>query len=81
MPRSSSKSSGGWRDSILKWFQARVFECVHCSDCQSTVLPFASHCPKCGQANPARVSNTAAIFFALGIVFVTLTLSLSVVAF
>jgi hypothetical protein len=60
---------GGWRDAIVQWIQARIQECVHCAECQSKVMPFASHCPNCGQANPAKVSTSAALCLAVGFVF------------
>jgi hypothetical protein len=46
--------------------QSRLQECVHCRECNSEVTPFASHCPRCGQANPAKVSASAAIYPAFG---------------
>jgi hypothetical protein len=56
----------------------RLQECVHCRECQSEVEPFASHCPRCGQANPAKVSATAAIYPAFG-GFLVLLLALALI--
>jgi hypothetical protein len=51
---------------------SRLQECVHCRECESAVEPFASHCPRCGQANPAKVSASAAVYPALGGILVAL---------
>ena len=53
------------RDCARQWFHSRWQECVHCRECGSEITPFASHCPKCGQANPAKVSATAVIYPAI----------------
>jgi hypothetical protein len=60
---------GSWRRAIVRWIQARIHECAHCAECQSRVMPFASHCPNCGQANPAKLLTSAAFYLAAGFVF------------
>jgi len=72
MPHLSFGFVGGWRNAIVRWFPSRIHECVHCADCQSRVMPFASHCPRCGLANPAKVSTSAAICLAVGFVFLAI---------
>ena len=49
------------RTSVEQWMHNRWQECIHCRECDSQIKPFATHCPTCGQANPAKVSATAAI--------------------
>jgi hypothetical protein len=66
---------GRRHSSIVEWFQTRIQECVHCTECQNVIIPFTSHCPKCGQANPAKVSISAALYLALGFAFLTFTLA------
>jgi hypothetical protein len=58
------------------WLQARLQECLHCTECQSGIAPFAAYCPKCGQANPAKVSISAAVYLTLGFAFLTAALLL-----
>ena len=53
------------RNSVEQWVHSRLQECVHCRECKSQVKPFETHCPICGQANPAKVSATAAIYPAI----------------
>jgi len=53
------------RNCARHWLHSRLQECVHCRDCGSDITPFASHCPKCGQGNPAKVSATAAVYPAI----------------
>jgi hypothetical protein len=77
----TSSSSGLWwrvRSRVEQWVHSRLDECVHCRECDSEVKPFASHCPKCGQANPAKVSATAAIYPAFG-GFLVLLLALALI--
>jgi hypothetical protein len=76
MTPSSSGMPPRSRSFITQWLSARVQECVHCSDCQSKIIPFASHCPQCGQANPAKVSVSAAVYLVLGFALLILMLSL-----
>jgi uncharacterized paraquat-inducible protein A len=64
--------------SVMRWLRGRMQECVQCSDCQSSIAPFTSHCPNCGQANPAKVSVSAAVYLVLG--FALLILMLFVLA-
>jgi hypothetical protein len=71
----------GWGNAIMRWFQARIQECVHCAECQSKVMPFASHCPNCGQANPAKVSTSAALGLAVGIVLLAFACFFLILAF
>ena len=73
MPHISFGFVGGWRNAIVRWLQARVQECGHCAQCQGKVMPFASHCPNCGQANPAKVSTSAALYLAVGLVLLVFT--------
>jgi len=76
-------SSGSWRrvgHSIELWCKARTQECVRCRECGSDVTLLASHCPSCGQANPAKVSLSAAVYLTIGFALVTLAISLSIVA-
>src|SRR5262245_10396666 len=54
--------------SMKHWFQSRTQECIRCSACEDAISPWASHCPTCGQVNPARVSATAGIYLAIGFV-------------
>ena len=69
------------RGSIVRWFQTRMRECVHCRECQNLIIPFVSHCPKCGQVNPAKVSVSAAVYLALGFAVLTLTLPFLFIVF
>jgi hypothetical protein len=55
----------------------RLQECVHCRECQSEITPFVTHCPKCGQPDPAKVSATAALYPAIVGVFLTLAMLLA----
>jgi hypothetical protein len=69
------------RDSIRQWFNNRVQECFHCSQCDARVTPFATHCPNCGQTNPAKVSTSAVVGMIIGFVVVTLLLSFLIIVF
>jgi hypothetical protein len=64
-----------------QWFHDRLQESVHCSECESAVTPWDSHCPNCGQENPARVSASAAVFMVLGFAFVAGILSFLILTF
>ena len=55
------------RESVKRWFQNRLQECVRCFECHGAVSPWDTNCPTCGQGNPARVSASAGIY--LGIAF------------
>lgn len=70
----SSSSGLMWRvrSSVEQWMHCRLQECVHCRECESEITPFVSHCPICGQANPAKVSASAAVYPALGGILVAL---------
>ena len=59
------------RSTVQHWIHCRMQECVRCRECDSTVTPWASLCPRCGQANPARVSPAAGVYLALAFVLVT----------
>jgi hypothetical protein len=61
--------------SIQRWFNARREECVHCRECGNEVSLVASHCPSCGQANPAKVSLSAAVYLAIAFAAAALALS------
>jgi hypothetical protein len=70
-------SSGLWfrvRNCVEQWVHSRLQECIHCRECDSEIKPFVTHCPTCGQANPAKVSATAAIYPAIVGIFLTLAL-------
>jgi hypothetical protein len=67
--------------SIKQWFHERLHECVRCCECESAVTPWDSHCPTCGQENPARVSASAAAYLVLGFVFLAFILSFLILAF
>ena len=67
--------------SMKHWFQNRIQECTHCSECMNAIRPWASYCPICGQANPARMSATAGIYLVLGFVLLTSTLLFVSIAF
>jgi hypothetical protein len=73
-------SRSGISDRIVRsskhWLHRRLQEFTHCSECDRAINPCASHCPTCGQANPARVSSSVGIFLTLGIVLLTSTLCL-----
>ena len=62
------------RSSIKPWIRNRLRECVRCRGCQSDVAPFEPICPRCGQANPAKVSPIAVVYLAIGFAFLTLML-------
>ena len=72
MTSSSSDPLLRVRNSVKRWMHSRLQECIHCRECESEVEPFASHCPRCGQANPAKVSASAAVYPALGGILVAL---------
>jgi hypothetical protein len=74
-------ATGRFVRSMKHWFQSRLQECTRCSACENAITPWASHCPTCGQASPARVSATAGIYLAFGFVFLTLTVSAAIIAF
>ena len=69
------------RSSIEQWLESRKQECIHCHGCGSEIAPFDSHCPKCGQGNPAKVSTSAGVYLAAGIAILTLMLSFLARAF
>ncbi len=75
MTQSSSGFAQRVCSSIEHWLRHRLRECVRCRGCQSEVAPFESICPRCGQANPARVSISGVVYLALGFVFLAVTLS------
>ena len=81
MNHSKSQLPGHSRRSIVRWFQTRMHECVHCSECQNVIFPLTSYCPRCGQVNPAKVSISAAVYLALGFAFLTFTLSFLSIVF
>jgi hypothetical protein len=56
-------------------------ESVHCTSCDSVIVPFASYCPKCGQANPTQVSTSAAVCLVLGFVFLAFALAVLTTVF
>jgi hypothetical protein len=60
------------RNTVEHWMHNRLQECVHCRECESEIPPFATYCPKCGQADPAKVSATAAVYPAIIGIVVTL---------
>ena len=62
------------RTSVEQWMHNRWQECIHCRECDSQIKPFATHGPTCGQANPAKVSATAAIYPAIVSVFLLIAL-------
>jgi hypothetical protein len=80
MTHSNHDAVGRFVSSMKRWFQLRLQECIRCSECENAVRPWTSHCPTCGQANPARVSATAGIYLTLGFVLLTLTLSAVIIA-
>jgi hypothetical protein len=59
---------------IEDWIRNRLRECVRCRGCQGEVAPLESNCPRCGQANPAKVSITAVVYLAIGFALVTIAL-------
>jgi uncharacterized OB-fold protein len=61
-----SELAGRIRGSVKQWLHDRLQECLHCSECGAAVTPWDSHCPQCGQENPARVSASAAIGLVIG---------------
>lgn len=75
MTHSSSELAGRIRSSVKEWFHCRMQECVRCCECGGAVSPWDSHCPTCGQENPARVSASAVVFLVLGFALLSLTLS------
>jgi uncharacterized OB-fold protein len=81
MTHSSHEAAGRVLSSAKHWLHCRKQEATHCRECDSPVIPWASHCPNCGQANPAKVSATAAIYLALAFALLTLTLSALIIAF
>ena len=80
MTESSAGISGRLRESITVWVKQRKEECTHCRECGGGVSPFDSRCPNCGQGSPSKVSLAGAVCVVLGIIFLTGTLSLMVVA-
>jgi hypothetical protein len=74
MAHIGSKLAGHVRDSIALWFDRRMQECVRCTGCESSVFPFASTCPKCGQPNPTQVSTSAVVCLVFGFVFLAVVL-------
>jgi uncharacterized OB-fold protein len=76
----SQHSSSRVRHWVERWFTRRIEECVHCSDCGHAVTPWTSRCQHCGQANPAKVSLSAAVVLAIGFVLLATIGSYLVVA-
>jgi hypothetical protein len=62
------------RSAVEFWIGNRLRECIRCRGCQGEVAPFETHCPRCGQGNPARVSPIAVVYLALGFVVLAFTL-------
>jgi hypothetical protein len=81
MSHSDHDAAGRIVSSMMHWFHSRIQECIRCSACENAIRPWASHCPICGQANPARVSPTASIYLVLGFVLLTSTMSAVIMAF
>jgi hypothetical protein len=81
MTHSSFDIAGRILSSLKRWFHSRTQECIRCSECENAVTPWASHCPTCGQANPARVSASAGIYLAVGFVLLTSTLLALIIGF
>ena len=81
MSRSNSGWSSRFRNTVGHWFQSRMQECIHCRACESTIPPFVTYCPKCGQVNPTRVANSAVIYLVIGFVYLAFTLSALVAVF
>jgi hypothetical protein len=75
MIRSSGAIARRATDSIKRWFHSRLQECRRCSQCEGEITPWASYCPTCGQANPAKVSASAGVYLTLGIVSLALVLT------
>jgi len=65
MAHSSSGLFFRVRNSVEQWMHSRLQECIHCRECGSEITPFATHCPTCGQANPAKVSATGIVYPAI----------------
>jgi hypothetical protein len=63
------------RSSVEDWIRNQLRESVRCRGCRSEVTPFESHCPKCGQANPAKVSTIAVVYLAIAFVILAVVLS------
>ena len=74
MTHSSYEITGRILSALKHWFHSRMRECVRCIQCENAVTPWASHCPTCGQKNPARVSGSAGIYLAIGSGLLTLGL-------
>ena len=81
MTHSSYRIAGRIFSSMHHWLRSRMHECIRCSECESAITPWASHCPTCGQVNPARVSATVGIYLAFGFVLLTATLAALIIAF
>jgi len=81
MSNSSSALAGRVRHFVRQWFGDRMRECIHCCECENTVTPWDSHCPRCGQENPARVSPLAAVYLVLAFALLALILSSSILTF
>jgi hypothetical protein len=80
-PSCANENEHGWlarvqrvRDYVEPWIRNRLRECVRCRGCQSEVLPLETICPKCGQANPAKVSPVAVVYLGIGFAILTFTL-------
>jgi hypothetical protein len=80
-PSFANQPEHGWlarvqrvRDYVEPWIRNRVRECVRCRGCQSDVLPLETICPRCGQANPAKVSPIAVVYLAIGFAILTFAL-------
>lgn len=81
MTHSTAELAGRIRTSVRQWFHNRLQECVHCWQCHSLVMPWDSHCDRCGQENPARVSPSAAVYLVLAFGLLAIGLSALVFAF
>jgi hypothetical protein len=81
MTHLSSEWAGRIRRSIKQWFQNRLQECVHCSQCSGAVTPWDSHCPICGQQDPARLSPSAGVYLVLGFVLLAVVVSSIILIF
>ena len=81
MNHSGSEQAGREMGPVRLWFHRRIQECVRCAQCDAAVSPWDSHCPRCGQENPARVSASAAVYLVIGFVVLAVTFSGLIFAF
>ena len=80
MTRLSCALAGRIRGSIQQWFRSRMYECVHCWQCDGDVTPWDTCCPICGQRNPVRLSPSAGVSLVLGFLVLAIVLSALVLA-